>query len=150
MTLRRKKNFLRTARWTGASSYIFRRTAATGKFRTLRPGTCGRKENVTWLKFRKRQAKGIVPTENAFRGPLPPCRISGIETFQPPALFRMTENNDNSGLLRGSAAAFERFIFEKGKTRGGGTTPPAPSFAEKPRFSAKRQAVWFERQRISN
>ena len=34
----------------------------------------------------------------------------------------------------------ERFAFEKGKTRGGGTAPPGP----------KRQAVWFERRIASN
>ena len=28
----------------------------------------------------------------------------------------------------------ERFTFEKGETRGGGTAPPGPEWAEKPRF----------------
>ncbi len=50
----------------------------------------------------------------------------------------------------------ERFNFEKGETRGGGTAPPGPQRrpAQSERknrvFSAKRQAVWFEMQSISN
>ena len=39
---------------------------------------------------------------------------------------------------------------DKGKTRGGGTAPPGPKRAENRVFSAKRQAAWFETQRVSN
>ena len=42
--------------------------------------------------------------------------------------------------------ALERFNFEKGETRGGGTTPPGQKCA----FSAKRQAVWFKMPSVSN
>ena len=55
-----------------------------------------RKENVTLPKFRERHVKYALPAVKTFRVPLPPCRISGIETFRPPAPFRMTENNNTS------------------------------------------------------
>ena len=44
----------------------------------------------------------------------------------------------------------ERFAFEKGKMRGGGTAPSGQNQAEKPRFFAKRQAVWFETRSVSS
>ncbi|MDM8215351.1 hypothetical protein QUW15_04150 [Desulfovibrio piger] len=44
----------------------------------------------------------------------------------------------------------ERSVFEKGGTRGGCAAPPGPKRAEKRAFPAKRQAVWFEMQSISN
>ena len=60
--------------------------------------------------------------------------------------------------LCGRIVAIERFTFEKGETRGGGTAPPEAAAQRRPAqserknraFSAKRQAVWFETQRVSN
>ena len=48
------------------------------------------------------------------------------------------------------SAVLERFTFEKGEMRGGGPRRPAQSERKNRAFSAKRQAVWFETQRVSN
>ena len=48
------------------------------------------------------------------------------------------------------SAVLERFTFEKGEMRGGGPRRPAQSERKNRVFSAKRQAVWCETQRVSN
>ena len=53
-----------------------------------------------------------------------------------------------AGARRGRMLA--RFAVEKGETRGGGTARPPRTRRKKRVFSAKRQAVWFETQHVSN
>ena len=44
----------------------------------------------------------------------------------------------------------ECFAFEKGRTRGGSTAPPGPTWAENRVFPTGRQTVCFEMHRVSN
>ena len=54
--------------------------------------------------------------------------------------------------LCGRIVAIERFTFEKGevKREAAAQRRPAQSERKNRAFSAKRQAVWFETQRVSN
>ena len=78
------------------------------------------------------------------------ARHTRAASFLNKACRRVKE--DGTPLLwKGVRRAFLRhFAIEKDKTRGGDTAPSGPKRAEKLRFSAKRQAVWFEMQSISN
>ena len=62
----------------------------------------------------------------------PFCRSQDARRFFPAA--RWQRRCRQSSALRLSARLPERFNCEKGETRGGGTAPPGPKWAEKPRF----------------
>ena len=64
------------------------------------------------------------------------CEVSG---FSNPAACRFVKRKSVfpiccGGRRSAAASCLEHFAFEKGKMRGGGTAPPDPKWAEKPRF----------------
>ena len=103
-------------------------TTLSGRLKRL--SQCGHFTSITYLQ------KGAPGTRQSAVGPRG-CPYQSMRE----KIFSQVRQHAEKERLPGEQAAFsdfphlpERFRFEKGKARGGGTAPPGPKRAEKPRF----------------